>query len=130
MKKNFAKLAVLFALSSVSMFAEEMRVRVNVPFSFIVSGKTLPAGEYVVRPLDGFGTVLLVEGTSGEKALAMAQSLDSSSRNSALVFTKGESPALTMVRAFGRTFEINHTAPSAGGSLATIALPGVATIRK
>ncbi len=132
MKKNFAKLAVVFALSCVSSFAEELHVRVHVPFSFSVAGTSMPAGDYMVSPLTGFNSVLLVEGTStNAKALVMAQTLDTKSDSSSLVFTMGkEIPTLSVVKGMGRTFEISRSFSPAGSKLATIALPGMATIRK
>ena len=49
--KNVTMLSLLLILTSVSVAAQSERSRItNIPFSFIVGEKTLPAGEYVVQP--------------------------------------------------------------------------------
>jgi hypothetical protein len=49
--KNFTMLNLLLILTAVSVAAQSERTTIkNIPFSFIVGGKTLPAGEYTVEP--------------------------------------------------------------------------------
>jgi hypothetical protein len=49
--KNFTMLSLLLTLTAVSVAAQSERTKVtNIPFSFIVGEKTLPAGEYTVEP--------------------------------------------------------------------------------
>jgi hypothetical protein len=49
--KNFTMLSLLLMLTAVSVAAQSDRSRItNIPFSFIVGGKTLPAGDYTVEP--------------------------------------------------------------------------------
>ena len=44
-------LSLLLMLTAVTVSAQSERIRVtNIPFSFIVGQKTLPAGEYTVEP--------------------------------------------------------------------------------
>ena len=43
-------LTLLFAVSTMSVSAQSERSITNIPFDFIVGGKTLPAGEYTVAP--------------------------------------------------------------------------------
>ena len=47
-------------LGASSAFGQTIRVKVNVPFDFIVTGKTLPAGSYAVR-FDAGRSVLSVQ---------------------------------------------------------------------
>jgi len=49
--KTFTMLNLLLMLTAVSVRAQSERSKVtNIPFSFIVAGKTLPAGEYTFEP--------------------------------------------------------------------------------
>ena len=40
----------------------------NIPFEFVVGDKTLPAGEYSVRPVSSSGEAMLIQGTDNGKA--------------------------------------------------------------
>jgi hypothetical protein len=57
---SMAALAVLLA-SPVS--AQTITLKASVPFDFVVGGRTMPAGDYVVRTIGDFG-VLAVENVS------------------------------------------------------------------
>jgi len=49
--RKFTVLSFLLMLAAVTVSAQSERIRViNIPFSFIVGEKTLPAGEYTVEP--------------------------------------------------------------------------------
>ena len=49
--KNFTILTLVLLLTAVSVCAQSERSKVtNIPFSFIVGQKTLPAGEYTLEP--------------------------------------------------------------------------------
>ena len=49
--RKFTELSFLLMLAAVTVSAQSERIRViNIPFSFIVGEKTLPAGEYTVEP--------------------------------------------------------------------------------
>ena len=49
--KNLTILNLLLMLTAVSVAAQSERSKItNIPFSFIVAGKMLPAGEYTVEP--------------------------------------------------------------------------------
>src|SRR4029434_4962771 len=49
--KNVTMLSLLLLMTSVSVAAQSERSRItNIPFSFVVGEKTLPAGEYIVEP--------------------------------------------------------------------------------
>ena len=49
--RRFTVLSFLLMLTAVAVSAQSERIRViNIPFSFIVGQKTLPAGEYTLEP--------------------------------------------------------------------------------
>ena len=49
--RTFTMFTLLLTLTAVSVCAQSERSGViNIPFTFIVGGKTLPAGEYTVEP--------------------------------------------------------------------------------
>jgi hypothetical protein len=49
--RRFTVFSFLLMLTAVTVSAQSERIRViNIPFSFIVGEKTLPAGEYTVEP--------------------------------------------------------------------------------
>ena len=48
--------------------AQSLEVQANIPFGFVVSGKTLPAGEYTVRAISA-GTMAIRGGKHGKGAL-------------------------------------------------------------
>jgi hypothetical protein len=49
--RRFTVLSFLLMLTAVTVSAQSERIRVtNIPFSFIVGQKTLPAGEYTLEP--------------------------------------------------------------------------------
>ena len=49
--RKFTLLSFLLMLAAVTVSAQSERIRViNIPFSFIVGQKTLPAGEYTLEP--------------------------------------------------------------------------------
>ena len=43
--------AALLAVACVSAFGQSTTMRVNVPFDFVVDGKLMPAGHYMVVPV-------------------------------------------------------------------------------
>jgi hypothetical protein len=70
-------LSFIFALTAVSASAQTERKRgINIPFSFTVGTKTLPAGRYRVEPHRGDSDrVWLVQSTDGRaSALVMTMS--------------------------------------------------------
>ena len=51
--RRFTVLSFLLMLTAVTVSAQSERSRVIMPFSFIVGQKTLPAGEYNLKPIKG-----------------------------------------------------------------------------
>jgi hypothetical protein len=61
MKKKLLLFAAAFALAVTTVAsAQTIKVKVKVPFSFIVNRATLPAGEYLVQSVDDEGRVLAI----------------------------------------------------------------------
>jgi len=60
--------ALALVMGSGSAFGQTIRATINVPFDFIVTGKTLPAGEYTFR-FNAGGSVLAVEGVDTRKTM-------------------------------------------------------------
>jgi hypothetical protein len=93
MKQQVLTLVRTFALLLVagSAFGQTINVRANVPFDFIVSGKTLPAGKYAIRTNQA-GNMLYVQSMeSGNVTVAGAGYKVGNpdiTRRSKLVFTK------------------------------------------
>ncbi|HYU97571.1 MAG TPA: hypothetical protein VE977_01970 [Pyrinomonadaceae bacterium] len=70
MKKQAFRILAVFSLlltmSAAIVHAQTKRSTINIPFSFTVGHKTLPAGEYTVEPNRGNSdNVWLVESTTG-----------------------------------------------------------------
>src|SRR6266487_1849608 len=91
--ETFTILSVLLILSAISVRAQSERTKVtNIPFSFIVGEKTLPAGEYTVEPnRRDYGNIWLVQSRDGRtSALFITMSVQASEtqEKTKLVFHK------------------------------------------
>jgi len=65
-----AVFSVLLTMSAAMVHAQSKRSTINIPFSFTVGHKTLPAGEYTVQPNRGNSdNVWLVESTTGHDSV-------------------------------------------------------------
>jgi hypothetical protein len=66
----FAMLSLLLVLTAASVNAQSTRRSINIPFSFTVGQKTLPAGEYTVEPIRREShSVWLVQTKSGHSSV-------------------------------------------------------------
>jgi len=91
-KKSLTLTAVFLGLCVGSAHAEEVIVR--VPFPFIVRGLTLPAGEYVVQPVDQDPAVMMIRGVNANhKSIVIVLTSPADGRDPA-----GDKPALTFTR--------------------------------
>jgi hypothetical protein len=72
--RRFTGLSFLLMLTAVTVSAQSERIRVtNIPFSFIVEEKTLPAGEYTLEPnRKGSDYVWLVQSRDGHATALFA----------------------------------------------------------
>ena len=91
--KTVVVLNLLLILTALSAFAQSSRSKVtNIPFSFTVGNKTLPAGQYKIAPYrTGGDTLWLVQSRDGgTSALVTTQSITSaeSQDKSKLVFRR------------------------------------------
>lgn len=69
----FATAVALLMTTAAS--AQTIKVKVNVPFDFVVSRTTLPAGEYLVDSMDDHGTVLAIRSLNSDaRNLVMSNS--------------------------------------------------------
>ena len=57
---------LLFAAAAVN--AQEVTLRANVPFNFVVANQTLPPGQYVVHPGSASSGILTIRTWDGDRA--------------------------------------------------------------
>jgi hypothetical protein len=91
--KSMIKRAGLLAAAFVVCLGGSARaatIEVKVPFSFLVHGKTLPAGEYRV---ENDGAVVLLRGENGNRASMVVMTTPVRANNPA-----GDKPALSFTR--------------------------------
>ena len=74
MRYRVVPISILFSLfvllAGVTAFADEDRVKANIPFDFIAGKKTLPAGEYTIeRGMSGERDVLLIRSADNHHVL-------------------------------------------------------------
>ena len=79
MKKQAIRILTMFSLllavTAVSVSAQSRRSNINIPFSFNVGDKILPAGDYTVEPLRrDSDTVWLVENKSANDSVLFSTS--------------------------------------------------------
>ena len=68
MKKQLFVLLGLGLLVGMSAYAQTVNLKADVPFNFIISGATLPAGEYTMQELET-GSVIAVRGPNPKASL-------------------------------------------------------------
>ena len=95
-KKSLLLTAVLFAGSAAAASAQE--VIAKVPFPFVVSGETLPTGEYVVARLDDGGDLIVIRGMhASQKAAVIVETTPAAGHDPA-----GRVPSLTFTHSGGQ----------------------------
>jgi len=92
MKKSMLGSVLLAAALLFTPLANAGQIvnRVNVPFSFVVSGKTLPAGAYDIQRLERTSNVLVIHNLKTNTLTAIMTSMEASSAQSAAVLVFGE----------------------------------------
>ena len=83
-----ALLAVLGAGSARAAYVEA-----KVPFDFVVHGKTMPAGDYILEHDDNQPSVLVIRGKDGAHTAAIVLTEPAATRDPA-----GEKPSLRFMR--------------------------------
>ncbi len=87
-------LGTMYALTSLTAFGMVTNgVRVNVPFSFVVEKTVLPAGRYVIRPVDPANpNILTIRSENGRKSVIVVTepvtATDKTPQSSELLFQK------------------------------------------
>jgi hypothetical protein len=78
-RQLFAAVTVLATLMvGGSALAQELNVKVSIPFNFVVQGQTLPAGSYSLRSITRDGKTLMVESADRQER-AMINIIDAES---------------------------------------------------
>ena len=108
----------LMTIGGVSAARADERIVAKVPFSFIVGGVRLPAGDYTVTEnmFNGEG-VCLIASADGRKAVYVLTSASSTERapaKAALVFEK-----------FGDQYFLARVVPQAGDERAIVLTPSI-----
>ncbi len=91
--KGFTMLMLVLGLAFVSAVVSAngqgiKQVRANIPFQFVVGDKSLPAGEYVVKPITGIRALAIDNRDSHASALRLTNEImgKGKSENARLVF--------------------------------------------
>ena len=89
---SFAALAVLFFATAGMSHAQNL-VKAKIPFDFIASGKTMPAGTYVFQDaLPNSQTEVALRDGNGHGVVVLATALETNEPGSSILFRKyGES---------------------------------------
>lgn len=80
MKRQLLTMGVLvLLLVAGGAYAQTVGLKTNVPFDFVVNGKTMPAGEYSIRSvgMDSGAAMLLAKTTSNEKIIIVPHAVES-----------------------------------------------------
>lgn len=111
MKRNFFRTLVVSlgaALLSLAAFADTDLLVVNIPYTFVASGKTLPAGNYTVRRLsdsDQF-PLELTSRENGQTVYVLSKEVESADKlNPGLTFlVAGDQHFLTKIKTAEHVF--------------------------
>jgi hypothetical protein len=83
---------VIGVAAAGTVSAQSVTLRAKIPFSFVVAGATLPAGEYTVIPAGSAGGAILIRGIdhrAGALAMVLTTSAPSAHKETArLVFNR------------------------------------------
>jgi hypothetical protein len=78
MKKHLSALLGLgLLLATASAFAQTISLKANIPFNFVVNGKTLPAGEYTVQSMGSERALSIRNSDQAAKSLVLANACES-----------------------------------------------------
>jgi len=107
--KLFASAAFAALLGVAPAFAQmQTTLKANVPFDFVVAGKSLPAGEYAISEKTGSQVMVVRNASTEESVTVMTGSRvnTGSSDDSNLVFhLAGDHYYLATVRTAGETYD-------------------------
>ena len=89
MKKQLFALLLGMLLATATAYAQNTTVKADVPFKFVVAGRTMPKGEYTIRRLDPTDHALSITGEGQKPSIFLTHScLSLKSVKTKLVFDR------------------------------------------
>jgi hypothetical protein len=76
-KQLFALLGLGLLFATASAYAQTAALKANIPFNFVATGKSLPAGEYTIQSLSTSERVLVIRGPEKSAHMVMANACES-----------------------------------------------------
>jgi hypothetical protein len=76
-KQLFVLLGLGLLFATASAYAQTAALKANIPFNFIVTGKSLPAGEYTIQSVSTSDRVLVIRGADKSANMVMANACES-----------------------------------------------------
>jgi len=71
-KQLFALLGLGLLLATASAYGQTVTVKANVPFNFVVTGGTLPSGEYMLRSVGRIDHAIAISGEGQKSSIFLA----------------------------------------------------------
>jgi len=85
MRSAFLGLGMLLAVSAAQ--AQNVRVKADIPFDFVVGDREMPAGEYILEPTGSLGQAIAIRSDqSTDMALTSPCALSGPSKSTKIVF--------------------------------------------
>ena len=78
---GFLSVSTLAVALAAPLAAQTIRVTANVPFEFMVAGRSMPAGDYIVERGGGTSAIRVSNGNAGVLALALNSSTSQQEQN-------------------------------------------------
>jgi hypothetical protein len=85
--------AILLSAAGTAVASTSTVVKANVPFTFVVNGRTFPAGKYTIQRDDTSSSVLLIRGEKNDQPATFVATTPDGGHDPA-----GSQPALTFKR--------------------------------
>jgi len=83
----FLSMATMLVALGAPLSAQSLNLKANVPFEFMVSGQSMPAGDYTVAPVTTLGSTIIRISNAESGVLAVVNRGDSErTGKSALIF--------------------------------------------
>ena len=115
LKRSLVIAGAVFALGQGAARAADFRdMTVNVPFSFLVKDKLMPAGKYLLTRDDADRSLMLIRGEKGKPTGAFVLTEQASGRD-----PKGDKPCLSFTRV-GDKYELTNVWESRDDGIAVI----------
>jgi hypothetical protein len=114
-KQLFALLGLGLLLATASAYAQTINLKADVPFNFVVTGGTLPSGEYTLRSIERIDRAVVISGAGEKPSIFLATPCLSlkamqASQQAKLVFSRyGDQYFLSEIWMAGNT--VGHQLP-------------------